>query len=242
MANPCRLLVILITKVLYIPEFFSRLWRTRERKKILANIEKCRTTFYSKKQRPSSHRKIVVYDPFIEGHHCYYIAIFASWLAGDTTQIVVLSSYPETVQKKLIELGDSTSRITFQKVSQQPSKTKFWMSDPDEEIGSLRLWQLVLDQGRRIFPNSEFHIFLPFLDSFLSAKLPASFLDRFQNVAFSGIYFHPKWCRLAYLDAPPLLRSQKFTSIYVLDKNIIAKFKAETGIFRIYAFLTERII
>ena len=197
------------------------------------SLKQLSTLFFEKKIREPNTQNILIYDPYVEGHHALYTLELTKKIVAENWRVVLLTPRQNEIEKRAREAGVRLEDVTIiEKENHSISRifgNAYWMSQKGEEVAAYNFWLNALKTGADAFNSKKFFIFLPFIDVFIPATFNSDFLNRFPDVTFGGLYFHPKFTRISHLPVPPLIRSKQCRHLWVLDKNVIQDIQKQTS-------------
>lgn len=178
-------------------------------------------SWISSKTKINGSNIIIVYDPFIEGHHAFYTLQLADKLA-DNSKVFVLSPSIDVMTRRAKEARIDAERLNFIDVS---LFTKGYEISDDfnfhpklEKFAALEFWRRVLKVRQKVAPKNPAFLFFPYMDLFLPQEVHSNFIDEFQETRWGGVLFHPGWTRRPNQFPPKLLESKNLHFIALLDK------------------------
>lgn len=176
-------------------------------------------------------KTIALVDPFKGGHHDAYMRIFTRVLLEANYNVVAV--LPESdklmnwVQKELPSYLPHFSILEYSKSSTTHNNKRF-----GKFLETFEAWKglndLLRNNGKQID-----HVFLAWLDSYLSNHFPAFIVDFIFSYKWSGLYFHPRHMRLnklAHTQKPSwssidgICMSKKCQGIAIHDEGIVDSF------------------
>ncbi|MDJ1491955.1 hypothetical protein QNI19_03360 [Cytophagaceae bacterium DM2B3-1] len=184
---------------------------------------------------------IALVDPLWGGHHTAYLRIFSETLINKGYTVWCFKPVEETLEKWIADVHPEWTEDQISTFNYSlPDKTFTSLKRFNEPASTLFRWRHLhnaIRQAEKKYRKKVSHVFIAWVDSYLSGYLVPFLLDIVFPYYWSGLYFHPRHLRTSVNRLKPTpspsdidiaLSAKKCISIAIHDEGILEMFKQRT--------------